>query len=570
MKKTACVMVFLLSTLTAQAVLVDNFESYTPGATVSPWVVTQGAPTIGQETGGNRYLESYGSYLPLGSNSIPDTDTATTAFFRMYKIAGSSPDCSIGLSHLAAPTGDWTNFEAYVVLLGSSLQARNNTANTTIMTTISDATWYNVWLVLNNSANTYDVYVTTGSAGATASDKKASNYGFRNKLGALVTFKVYGRSANGPTRIDDIHITNGTSLSIPSGTPLPAVVVSNPTNVSVHEGQNASFQTVFTSGTAPTAAWYKVSSPADVLMDPADVILTYNESTLQYTSTLSLTGLTMSDNGQYYCQINNTSGYSRNSSTAALSVRGLIAHWTLDQADFVSGQYHDVIGGYNATAQGTPIFTAGADGSANGAVQITSASGWATVNLNPSTTGQMTVSVWAYWQETSVSSDALQVKSMPDENAVTVDSGLKSNDHWQQICAVFDGTTGKVYVDGKLRAQGTCPLPADMTSLLNIGFADSGGESFNGALDDLRIYNYAMTDTEVADVYHAMSGLGVCLLGYASQFDYTGPSGQPDCMVDLYDLVFFANKWLVLYDYPEFADLSKNWLSCGLYPNCNP
>ena len=40
--------------------------------------------------------------------------------------------------------------------------------------------------------------------------------------------------------------------------------------------------------------------------------------------------------------------------------------------------------------------------------------------------------------------------------------------------------------------------------MLNIGSTDNTGEFFNGALDDLRIYNYAMSDTEVADVYRAI------------------------------------------------------------------
>jgi hypothetical protein len=263
--------------------------------------------------------------------------------------------------------------------------------------------------------------------------------------------------------------------------------------------------------------------------------------------------------------------YTVDSNSAELPVQGLVAHWTLDQTDFVSGQYLDVVGGYNATAHGTPTFVAGADGSANGAVLITPTTGWATVTgFNPGATGAMTVSVWVNWQETSVSSDDLAITSLPDENVVSVSNGLKAANQWQQVCAVFDGTTGKVYINGKLQAQGACSLPDDMTSLLDIGSTDSGSESFNGYMDDLRIYNYAMTDMEVADIYHAMTGLGVCLLNYASQFDFTGPDGQPDCTVDIYDLRVFANGWLTLYDYPDFADLSSNWLSCGLYPNCNP
>jgi hypothetical protein len=373
-------------------------------------------------------------------------------------------------------------------------------------------------------------------------------------------------------RISSIVRAAGEMLFV-SSVPRP-VIIAHPSDTVVHQPQAASFQTIFESDSTPIVQWFKVDTAGDIELTSSDpdisIQTSYNSGTQQYTAALSISNTTTLDSGSYYCRINNDSGLPRNSNNAVLTVVGLIAHWTLDQADFVSGQYLEEINGYDAAAQGTPTFTAGADGTVNGAVQIASNSGWATVNLNPSTTGQMTVSVWAYWQQAGVSSDDVQVQSLPDESTVTAADGLKSNDHWQQVCAVFDGTTGKLYVDGKLRDQGACPLPADMTSLLDIGSAGSGSQSFNGALDDLRIYNYAMTDTEVADVYHIMSGLRVCLLEYASQFDYAGPTGQPDCTVDLYDLVLFANNWLVLYDYPEFADLSSNWLSCGLYPDCNP
>jgi hypothetical protein len=372
-------------------------------------------------------------------------------------------------------------------------------------------------------------------------------------------------------RVSSIARTaNGMLIITDPGIP---VIVTSPLNTAVREPQAAVFQTVFTSLTSPTVQWFRAALAGDIELTTANPDVTmdvsYNSGSQQYTATLTISNTATPDIGSYYCKVNNSSGISRSSTAAALLIQGLMAHWTLDQADFAAGQYLEAINGYDAAAQGTPTFAAGADGTANGAIQIAPGSGWATVTMTPSTTGQLTVSVWAYWQETSVSSDDLQIQSLPDGSLVTVNNGLKSNDHWQQVCAVFDGTTGKIYVDGKLQAQGACALPADMASLLDIGSTESGSESFNGALDDLRIYNYAMTNIEVADVYHAMSGLRVCLLTYASQFDYTGPAGQPDCMVDLYDLVVFANNWLVLYDYPEFADLSSNWLSSGLYPTGN-
>ncbi len=579
MRKKGFITCFLLLALTTQAaVLVDDFESYTaPGSITSPWVQTDGSPTFEQEASGNQCMESYGSYLSLDTDSIPDTDTATTAFYRIYKSGGTSPDCSVGLSDLTTPTGDWGDFEAYVSVVGNDLRARNGSSNTSIMT-ISDAAWYNIWLVINNSTQTYDVYVTTDSADATAGDLQANDYAFRTGNGDtpvdLVTFKVYGRDY-APIRVDDIYISNGVDLSIPSGLPIP-IITSQPEDITANETQSAVFETVFTSVSTPSAAWYKVATPTDLLMDPAetniDVQLSYDTPTEQYTATLSMTGLMTSDAGQYYCKITNDGG-SRNSNTANLMVYGLVAHWTLDQDSYSGGNYLEEVAGNDAAVNGTPTFVTGADGTANGATQITASDGWALAPVfDPiQQSGQMTISFWANRGETSATEDDLIAEST-DGEMLTMSNGLKADSQWQHICTVFDGTTGKLYVDGLLQDEGSWALPTETEAAVNIGVSSDGLHAFNGSLDDMRLYNYALTDTEVADLRYALSGESSCILALDATYDLSGPDSQPDCVINIFDLVTFANRWLTPpdnYGLSEFADLASTWQSSGLYPNGN-
>ena len=66
---------------------------------------------------------------------------------------------------------------------------------------------------------------------------------------------------------------------------------------------------------------------------------------------------------------------------------------------------------------------------------------------------------------------------------------------------------------------------------------------FNGALDDIQLWNYALTQEEVIDQYHAVTGLGVCTNKPTYDFD-------DDCQVTLSD----------------FAIMAENWLNGGLYP----
>jgi hypothetical protein len=331
----------------------------------------------------------------------------------------------------------------------------------------------------------------------------------------------------------------------------------------VHETQTASFDTIFTSESTPAVTWYKVASPADIAMSPDNELTTYNALEEEYTSTLTIINTAMSDAGYYYCEVNNESGYPRSSDAAALTVYGLMAHWTLDQASYVGGYYQEEIGGYHAAVNGSPAFVQGADGNSDNAVQITATDGWALCPpLNPvNQSGQLTVSFWANWGEPHGTQQDLKAQSSQGDQLVMTD-GLTADGQWQHICTVFDGTgpDGKLYVNGLLQDQTVWPALLSANATINIGIDSNEENPFNGALDDMRLYNYALTAAEVAVIHDAWD---TCSLVY----DLTGPAGLPDCTVNVYDLAAFANRWLTPpdnYDMENFADFSAEWLSSGL------
>lgn len=72
---------------------------------------------------------------------------------------------------------------------------------------------------------------------------------------------------------------------------------------------------------------------------------------------------------------------------------------------------------------------------------------------------------------------------------------------WTQIAATFDGTNVKLFVDGTLLAQANAyyefgPLVVGRQGALN-------DEYFNGSIDDIRIYNYALSDQDIVDIYNS-------------------------------------------------------------------
>ncbi|MCU0917899.1 MAG: LamG domain-containing protein [Planctomycetes bacterium] len=85
---------------------------------------------------------------------------------------------------------------------------------------------------------------------------------------------------------------------------------------------------------------------------------------------------------------------------------------------------------------------------------------------------------------------------------VNVDDG-----RWHHVAAVYDGTRGSLYTDGRLdisvEVAGTLRTAHDKVF---VGANDEKpGRNWNGAIDDVRIYSYGLTAQEVAQIYEARS-----------------------------------------------------------------
>jgi hypothetical protein len=93
----------------------------------------------------------------------------------------------------------------------------------------------------------------------------------------------------------------------------------------------------------------------------------------------------------------------------------------------------------------------------------------------------------------------LQMKDLPEEcNDDNVGSSIQDN-NWHFLVGMWDGGTIKLYIDGKLDKEMACAG----TLLINneplfIGARGGTQRFLIGALDEIKIYNYALSEAEIA------------------------------------------------------------------------
>ncbi len=103
---------------------------------------------------------------------------------------------------------------------------------------------------------------------------------------------------------------------------------------------------------------------------------------------------------------------------------------------------------------------------------------------------------------------------------ITSGSAL-SVDEWHHIVATYDGTTQKLYIDGLLVDSATTTQEVSVTTNAKIGARnfDDRAVEFLGKIDELAIYDRALTAAEVTEIYRIKYGANLVQNG---RFDELG------------------------------------------------
>jgi len=299
------------------------------------------------------------------------------------------------------------------------------------------------------------------------------------------------------------------------------------------------------------------------------------------TATLTIANIAEADKGAYFCSAANTTGFVVYSNKANLFVKTLMAHWTLNAADYNGTSYADATGlGHDATVVGTtPVFAGGivdgdqnsANAVANGAIDTTDPNSCADAGaFNPSEeTNAFSISAWVNWQGTAGIANGM-IASKRDgwasatesywifmvnnagvvrfqsygQTTLNTPNNTVTQGQWYHTVVTYQGGVARIYVDGLQKAAGNFVLAEGTAATFWIGRNNAVNERFDGLLDDIKAFNYVLSPEEVVDLYYAETGDQVCIYGNPAG-DFDG-----DCKVDINDFASFAEGWLTTGLYP--------------------
>jgi len=329
-------------------------------------------------------------------------------------------------------------------------------------------------------------------------------------------------------------------------------IVTDPVGQVVAAGQSVSF-TVETAN-ADTFAWYKegVETPlsdGDRISGSATPVLTIRD-------------VGLADEGFYYCVASNALTTAEAvSASAQLMIERLVGWWKLDGT--LEDSVDEAVPGappHDGVVNDPNFVDDGFDGGAYeffGDRRVITIAGSETVfNFYPS---GVTVNAWVKLAAPRAFATVVAKRNeeqtagwmlrCPDAAAFTVEQASQetamgqssvADGQWHMLTGRFDGSMVEVYVDG-VRAGSAGPnsntIGVHAEPLIFGAARPSGAGTLEGLVDDIRIWNYALSPEAIAKLYANATGSGVCM--ELPAYDFNG-----DCVVNLSDFAALAETWM--------------------------
>ncbi|MDA7931854.1 lamin tail domain-containing protein [Akkermansiaceae bacterium] len=203
--------------------LVESFDSLNAGALDGQggWSTSAATATVANDPADvdNQVMSlTADNVRTWKAMSIPDGQTSTL-FYRVRR--EGIVDASIGSTDMGAPGTAFSDFETQFNNQKNDIWNVRDAGAFDPVDTFADNTWYEVWMVIDNASDTYEVHMKGGAlTERTQLDAEAQMvFGFRNGSAANVIANFLARTGSGTTGallIDDIYLGDGENLGNPA------------------------------------------------------------------------------------------------------------------------------------------------------------------------------------------------------------------------------------------------------------------------------------------------------------------------------------------------------------------
>jgi hypothetical protein len=280
-------------------------------------------------------------------------------------------------------------------------------------------------------------------------------------------------------------------------------------NELVHPGDTAEFRVE--SPVASSYQWYKGGV---ALVNGGDI-------SGANTATLRIANAEAADEGSYYCAAIGA-GETLNSRARQLWVKPsqLLGQWNLN------GNVTNSANTNHGTAYGSPAYAAGKIGQA---IDLDGTDDYVQLPASVALAKEITVATWVNWDggnnwqrifdfgtgtyqylflSPKSGEGTLRLAFKDTINGVNaeklIDATVLPTNQWVHLAAVLKGNYATLYVNGQPAGSvfDVGIRPSDFVPTLNyIGKSQFADSLFNGRVDDFRVYNYALTGSEVWNLW---------------------------------------------------------------------
>ena len=197
--------------------------------------------------------------------------------------------------------------------------------------------------------------------------------------------------------------------------------------------------------------------------------------------------------------------------------RGLVSHWDMSNSGTT---VYDVYGANNATAYGGVSFAATNGVSGNGARFANNADKVSAARF--SGTGDFSFCAWVkysalsttfdvcLWNGNDSTTSGFGFSRKPSQRIVRASwgsyngevAGFALNDNeWYFLSSTYNGSSHSFYIDGKFQGSANYTVSNFISGTFNLSGILGSYFYFKGSIDEVRIYNVALTSNEVHTLY---------------------------------------------------------------------